>query len=59
MKELSAMPPAFDPRNGIVLTEAQKRRRRVNNYLIAGAVTAFIIFVYVMTWIKIANKTFY
>ena len=37
---------------------AFKRRQRIRNYLVAGAVVAFVVFVYVLTWVKIANKSF-
>ncbi|MBY0612912.1 MAG: hypothetical protein K2P80_12090 [Beijerinckiaceae bacterium] len=39
-------------------TARRKRSQALRNYLIAGGVVAFVVFVYVLTWVKIANKSF-
>ena len=36
----------------------RKRNQTLRSYLIAGGVVAFVVFVYVLTWVKIANKSF-
>lgn len=36
----------------------RKRSQGLRNYLVAGGVVAFVVFVYVLTWVKIANKSF-
>ncbi len=39
-------------------TMQSKRRQKLRNYLVGAAIFAFAAFVYALTWIKIANKTF-
>ncbi len=42
----------------IEMTALEKRKLRLRNYWVGGGVVAFVAFVYLVTWIKIANKTF-
>jgi len=51
------MPTDFNE-EGVRLTPREKRIRRLRNYAIGLALVAFVVFVYVLTWIKIANKSF-
>ncbi len=34
-----------------------KRQQKIRNYLVGAALVAFVIFVYVLTWVKIATKS--
>ena len=49
------MPTDFE---SVRLTPEAQRKRKLRNYLIGAGVLAFVIFVYGVTWYKIASKTF-
>jgi hypothetical protein len=42
-----------EPRNGVVLTEEQKRRRRARSLAIALALGALVLLVYAVTVVKL------
>lgn len=42
-----------EPRNGVVLTDEQKRRRRARSVAIALALGALVLLVYVVTMVKL------